>query len=76
MIRQLAAIIDLERLSRDLMHEKAQKRKLQGRIKQMSEKLLDGGTSLEETREFKVALRKVNVCVAVLIKVVDAYYGG
>jgi hypothetical protein len=40
---KLAAIIDLERLSRDLLQEKKEKRKLEARIREMSSQLLVGG---------------------------------
>eukprot|EP01083_Nonionella_stella_P277608 943691_1 len=57
---KMAAIIDLERLSRDLMYEKAQKKRLQERIKEMSSQLIYGSrnTSLEDTAEFRSALSK------------------
>ena len=40
---KLAAIIDLERLSRDLLQEKKEKRKLEARIREMNSQLLVGG---------------------------------
>jgi hypothetical protein len=51
---KLAAIIDLERLSRDLLQEKKEKRKLEARIREMSSQLLVGG--VVETQAFRSAL--------------------
>jgi acyl-CoA thioesterase len=54
---QLAAIIDLERLSRDLLQEKKEKRKLEARIREMNSQMLVGG--VVDTQAFRSALAAV-----------------
>ena len=51
---KLAAIIDLERLSKDLLAEKKEKKKLEARIKEMSSQMLGGGVA--DTQAFRSAL--------------------
>lgn len=53
---QMAAIIDLERLSRDLIAEKQEKQRLELRIREMTSQLLVGGHNVEDTPEFRNAL--------------------
>ncbi len=58
---KLAALNDLEQLSRDLLQEKSAKKKLEERIKEMSSQLLVGGTpggavQVTDTPAFKLAL--------------------
>lgn len=55
----MAALMNLERLSRDLMSEKSQKKRLETRIKEMTSQLLTGGSTVEDTVEFKRALAEV-----------------
>jgi hypothetical protein len=55
----MQALQNMERLSRDLLAEKAQKKKLEERIKEMSSQLLVGGEQIQDTPEFKSALRQV-----------------
>ena len=49
----MAAIIDLERLSRDLIAEKQEKQRLEVRIREMTSQLLVGGHNVEDTPEFR-----------------------
>jgi hypothetical protein len=53
---KMAAIIDLERLSRDLIQEKQEKMKLEQRIREMSSQLIIGGQTIEETPAFRHAV--------------------
>ncbi len=54
----MAALMNMDQLSKELMLEKAQKQKLEMRIKEMSSQLLVGGHTLQETPAFKLALKQ------------------
>ncbi len=57
---KLAAITALEKRSREFMHEKQAKRKLEERIAMMQSQLLVGGQKIEETAEFKNLVKRVH----------------
>ena len=71
--KQLAAIIDLERLSRDLLQEKKEKRKLEARIREMSSQLLGGG--VVDTQALRSAIATVCSFGVVLLCMCVLYFG-
>ena len=58
---KLAAIIDLERLSRDLMAEKKEKKRLEAKIKEMDSQLLVGGVNESPALKSVIAAVLINV---------------
>jgi hypothetical protein len=55
---KMAALMNMDQLSKELMLEKAQKQKLEMRIKEMDSQLLVGGHTVQDTLAFKQALKQ------------------
>ena len=52
------AVKELEARSREMMHEKEEKQRLEEKIKALNSQLLVGGKKIEDTPQFKSALEE------------------